>query len=107
MSNFNHNSTCGGLGTVESLKVPDAGMYFVDGKLSLPSIPAGSSSASQVVAVINKNGSPQYTGNAGARGFHAEISCAAGDILSVVLSSSAGVDNEKNAVSTTTSIGIK
>lgn len=100
-SNFNKSLTFGGLGTACSFGVPEADTYAVDAKLTLPSVPAGSSGASAVVLVINKNGSPVYTGSAGARGAHTEVVCAANDVISVVLSSALAIDNEPNAVKCT------
>lgn len=106
-ANFNQNSTFGGLGTAASAKVPDAGIYQVNVSLTLPSIPAGSPLASAVVAVVNKNGSPVYTGSAGSRGFQTQVSCAAADVIAVVLSSSGlAQDNEPNAVKSTISISL-
>lgn len=103
MSNFNQNLVTSGLGTT-SVTVPDAGPYFVEGKISLPSIPTGST-PSAVLVVVNKNGSPVYTGVAGATGFYCTITCAALDVIAVVLSSSSAVDNVINAIKTTIEIG--
>ncbi len=105
-ANFNQNSTFGGLGTAASVKVPDAGLYQVNGSITLPSIPMGSPLASAVVVVVNKNGSPVYTGSAGSRGFQTQVSCAALDVISVVLSSALAEDNEPNAVKSTISISL-
>lgn len=103
-SNFYLNAPFSGLGTAVSTQATVAGIYEVEGKLDLPSIPAGSLTASAVVVVVNKNGSPVYTGSAGARGFAVRVPCAALDAITVVLSSAALVDLEKNAVKSNTSI---
>lgn len=102
-SNFYQNLVLNGLSSV-STAVPAAGPYKVDGKISLPSLVAGSSANSSVVAVVNKNGSAIYTGVAGAEGFGVEANCAAGDVLQVVLSSSAAVDSGLNVVKSTIAI---
>ena len=106
MIDFNVTADASGLGTVVDLKVPDAGAYFVSGKLTLPSIPAGSATASAVVVVVNKNGSPVYTGNAGSRGFYVIANCSALDEITVVLSSAATVDLQSNAIRSTVTVGI-
>jgi len=106
MNGYNVTAGVVGLGTVLDVKVPDAGQYLVSGTITLPSIPAGSSDASAVVAVINKNGSPVYTGLAAAKGFRAEIACAAADEITVVLSSGAAVDQGRQAIRSTTTIGL-
>lgn len=106
MSDIAKSITAVGLGTVADVVVPDAGLYYVNGSISLPKIPEGSTANSAVVALIKKNGSTQYTGLAGAQGFFAKISCSASDELTVVLSSAAAVDQDLQAVKTTTTIGL-
>lgn len=106
MADFNLNSTYGGLGTALDFKVPAADKYAISGSLTLPSIPAGSPLASAVVVVVNKNGSPIYTGLAGARGFKTDAVCAALDEITVVLSSSLAQDNAPNAVKSTISVSL-
>lgn len=103
---FNQNSTFAGLGTAASVKVPDAGIYAVSATSTIPSIPTGDPAASALVAVVNKNGSPVYTGSAGSRGFQTQVSCAAADVITVVLSSSSSEDSQLNAVKTTISISL-
>ena len=99
---FNQNYTLSGLVTL-SVGVPNAGPYVVKGKISLPTVTDGGG-ASSVVAVVNLNGSPVYTGTAGAEGFRANLLCAAGDTVAVVLSSAAAPDNVLNAVKSTVEI---
>jgi hypothetical protein len=102
-SGFNQNIESTGLNTV-STTVPYAGAYFVKGKFTIPTLVDGAG-ASSLVVTVNQNGSPVYTGNAGAEGFYTNISCAAFDVIAFVLSSSAAVDAVNNAVKATYSIG--
>lgn len=104
MASFNVNSALVGLGT-STFGIPVAAFYNISGKLTLPTITDGDASNSQVVVTINQNGSPIYTGQAGARGFGVEASCQAGDTIAIILSSSATVDNLPNTVHCVLSIG--
>lgn len=104
---FQRNLVFSGLGTACSIRVPEAGRYSVDGKISLSSIAQGSTGNSAVVAVINKNGSPVYTGSAGSRGLYSPVDCAANDVITVVLSSSATVDVQLNAVKSNISVAFQ
>lgn len=108
-SGFNQNIESVGLGTT-SVTVPYAGPYFVKGKITLPTLVGGQgspgqASASSLVVTINQNGSPVYSGPVGAEGFYNDISCAAYDVIAIVLSSSAPVDAVLNAVKAVYSIG--
>lgn len=102
-NDFSKNSVFQGLGT-DTTKVPNTGAYTVSGKISLPSIPAGSPSSSALVTTINVNGSPIYTGSPGARGFRVIANCTAADIITIVFSSSAPVDLESNVIKSNISI---
>jgi hypothetical protein len=102
-SGFNQNIESVGLSTT-SVTVPFAGPYFVKGKFLIPTSVGGAGQSSLVVTV-NQNGSPVYTGSAGAEGFYTDISCAANDVIAMVLSSSAAVDAVNNAVKAVYSIG--
>jgi hypothetical protein len=104
MANFNMNSTTAGLGTIVTTQVPTTDIYEVSGKLTIPTITQGSASQSHVVVVVNVNGSPIYTGLAGAEGFKTTAQCTAADIITVVLSSDSNVDKDLNVVKTTVSI---
>ncbi len=106
MADFNLNSTFGGLGTALDFKAPTADTYAISGSLTLPGIPQGSPLASAVVVVVNKNGSPVYTGLAGAKGFKTDVVCAALDEITVVLSSALAEDNAPNAVKSTISVSL-
>jgi len=98
MANFQALQSINGLGTFALFTAPSAGIYFVNGQLMLPSLTAGSG-ASQVVTLVKQNGSTIYTGIAGATGFQInQITCAAGDAITAVLSSSAAPDQVENAV---------
>lgn len=105
MAAFNQNLVFNGLGTL-SLTVPVAGAYFIDGKISLPTMPKGDSAPSSCLVTINQNGSPIYTGIAGAEGFYKTVTCAASDVLAMVFSSSAAVDQPLNVIKSVVSIGL-
>ena len=67
-----------------------AGAKNIKGKLTLPNIIEGAIANSQVVVTVNLNGgSAFYTGIAGAEGFETGITAAVGDVINVILSSSA------------------
>jgi hypothetical protein len=62
----------------------------------------GSQVNSQVVTLIKKNGTTIYTSAAGDRGATLNaISCTAGDVITVVTSSSLAQDQQLNAIQTT------
>lgn len=100
---FNQNVTIAGLQSY-SVGVPTAGPYFVEGKISIPTITNGGGQSS-VVATVNQNGSPIYTGVAGAEGFRTDLLCAAADVIQIVLSSAAAPDLGLNNVKATVAIG--
>lgn len=104
MANYNQNLVFNGLGTL-SITVPVAGSYFCEGKISLPTLTNGGG-VSACLVTINQNGSPIYTGQAGAEGFKTDIVCAALDVIAIVLSSSAAADQPLNVIKSTISIGI-
>ncbi len=98
MANFIAATSINGLGVFPIFTAPSAGIYFVNGQLTLPSIPQGSG-ASQVVCVVKNGVTTLYTGVAGATGFQVnQIVCAAGDAITVTLTSSADPDQVLNAV---------
>lgn len=96
MASFNQNIAFSGLSTV-SMIAPSAGPYCLDGKISLPTITNGGG-ASACVATVNQNGSPIYTGIAGAEGFKVDMLCAANDTIALVLSSAAAADAPANVI---------
>jgi len=93
-----------GLGSFSD-SVQTAGTYQVQGSLTLPGISKGDVANSQVVTVVQQNGSTRYTGLAGAEGFNITLVCAAGDVIGIILSSSAAVDQGINVVKATIAIG--
>lgn len=104
MANFNQNSVFSGLGSY-STTVPFAGTYFVEGKSTIPTLVNGGG-VSALLAVINLNGSPVYTGIAGNEGFRCDVACAALDVIQIVLSSSAAADQPANSIKTVIALGI-
>lgn len=106
MANFNKSLSAVGLGTIATFTVPDTAIYAVDGKMTIPSINQGSSAQSALVVVVNVNGSPVYTGSAGSKGFHTQVAANASQVVTVVLSSAAVVDNALNAVKSTVTISV-
>lgn len=103
MATFNQNAVFSGLGTF-SVIVPIAGPYFIEGKSTIPTLVNGGGQ-SQLVATINQNGSPIYTGVAGAQGFRTDVTCAANDTIAIVLTSAAAPDLGLNVIKTTIDIG--
>lgn len=102
---FNQNAGIGGLNSY-SVAVPTAGPYFVAGKISLPTIVGGGGASSVVVTVTNGTGPVTiYTGVAGAEGFYVDTLCAAGDVLTIALSSANANDQGLNTVKAVLSIG--
>ncbi len=97
------NFVFNGLGTL-SFTVATAGAYFLEGKTSLPTLVQGNG-ASSLLTVVNQNGSPIYTGIAGAEGFYLDVTCAANDVLSVVFSSSAAADQPLNVIKSVVTFG--
>ncbi len=104
MANFSQSQTVSGLGTI-TINIPSAGRYGIDGKITLPRIASGDSSNSSVVVTISQTGAGViYTGQADAQGFHINPFCAASDVISIVLSSAATIDNQLNVIKTTVSV---
>lgn len=100
--NFNQSLSWVGLGTY-TFVAPYAAPFVFDGKVQCPSIVTdGVNSA--VVVTISQNGTPVYTGNAGAQGFYEVISCASGDSITIVFSSAAAVDQGLNIIKATIAI---
>lgn len=111
-----NTQTVNGLSTT-TINIPTTDFYTVAGTLQLPTAgPTASTGAgggagtgavatnqtqSQVVVTVNHNGSPIYTGAAGAKGFSTGAQCTAGDTMTVVLTSSLSQDQQPNAVSAT------
>lgn len=104
MSQFTAQQSINGLQTFSLFTAPADGDYFVNGQLQLPR--AEGSGNSQVVAEIDVNSSPVYTGDPGATGFQAVLTLAADDVVEVTLSSSEDVDNVLNAVTGVVGCGV-
>ena len=98
MANFTANQSLNGLQTFSLATIPYAGAFFVNGQMQISGAVASGGTASQVVAVVKQNGSTVYTGAAGQTGFQTTVTCAAADVLTVQLSSSAAVDSGSNTV---------
>ncbi len=112
---LNNSTACAGLGTW-TYTVTAAGMYSCSFKAFIPYIPAGSSNLSSVTTgssalsiVVNQDtgggpvakltiSSPSI--NQPIMGGKVTLSCAAGDVITVVLTSSAAADNTPNAIKT-------
>lgn len=101
---FAQNSTSCGL-TTNTFTAPVAGPYFIKGKVTLPTITTAGYLSSCVVT-INVNGSPIYTGAAGAEGFYTTTTCAANDVIAVVFSSGLATDAALNAIKATIALGL-
>lgn len=86
--------------TASTFVAPVAGQYYLRGSLSIPQLATGASAPSAVVVtIVNATGPVTlYTGTAGAMGFQINAICAAGDSISVTLSSAAAVDQPLNAI---------
>lgn len=109
---INASSVFAGLGTAECIIVT-AGMYSVEVQASIPYVASGSPYNSDDAAaygsalslVVNLNGAPALTLTAPAPNQpmvagKVQFSCAAGDSITVVLTSSAAVDAAPNAIKT-------
>lgn len=114
--------------TTTTIPIPTTDFYTVAGTLQLPKTgpiatqgPGGGTGTgsggniggtgqmmpSQVVVTVNHNGSPIYTGMAGAKGFSTGAQCTAGDTMTVVLTSSENstqADPQPNAVQCTITV---
>lgn len=103
MGDFNQNLTFAGLGTV-TVTAADAGPYFVEGKISLPTLTNGGGESECLVTMV-QNSSTVYTGIVGADGFRADLLCTDNEDIAITLSSSADADQGLNAIKTNISFG--
>ncbi len=104
MPNFAQNLVFNGLGTLQTVLVPDS--YFIKGKISLPTITtSGAVSGSQVATTIVQNSTVVYTGVSGAEGFYKTILCTGTDTISIIFSSPLASDAALNVIKSTISIG--
>lgn len=108
MANSSSSFSIGGLNSAANT-VGNAGEYTIAGRLQLPNqtndmgwsvsqptAPVGV--PSQVVATVSQNGSPVLTTTAGQNSFSFLLLCAANDVISVALTSSAAIDAIPNMV---------
>lgn len=115
MANFSQSLSSEGLRTT-TITIPTSDVYNFQGRLTTTSKNDGSATQgagggagtgtgapppipSQVVTVVNQNGSPIFTSQAGARGFSLNaVVCVAGDIITFVTSSSLAQDQQSNSI---------
>lgn len=102
---FNENFCIAGLGE-ETVSIPAAGIYSLDGKIQLPRLAAGASGPSgAVMTIVNSTGPTTiYTGTAGKDGFKLDTVCALGDVLTFTLTSANDVDEEPGVLKTTVAV---
>lgn len=100
MANYRISAIYTGLGTFAVASVPTTDYYIIQGTLALPGISKGDAHNSQAVILVKKNGSTIYTSTAGNASFRIGSSCAAGDAISIVLSSSLAEDIATNSIKT-------
>lgn len=103
MANERATATDCGLGTF-TWTATRVGAHNIKGKLELHTIDQGSSENSQVVVSVNLNGgSAFFTSQAGAKGFETGAYLNVGDVLNVVITSSATIDQSPKNVKHTIS----
>lgn len=72
---------------------PNAGLYSVDWKLQLPNLSQGGGTSGCILQIINATGPVTiFTSTAGQDGGHVDFLCAAGDSVSINLSSVTAAD---------------
>lgn len=104
MANYSSNGTFNGLGTFNE-GAPDTASYKLKASITLPTIPEGELTNSQVVATISINGGAAiFTSNPGDKGFEFKATANAGDVFNITLTSAALVDQGLNKIKTTFSI---
>lgn len=111
---FSQSTTTEGL-SVTTVNIPTADVYNFQGTLTLPpnygSVTYGAGGGagtgtgaapqapSQVVTTIRQNGTIRYTSTAGDKGFQLNgLVCAAADVITVTLTSSAATDQQPESV---------
>jgi hypothetical protein len=99
---MNQNLVWNGLGTL-SVTIPIAGNQSFAGQIQLPTIVQGNG-ASSLVVTVKQNGTAIYTGTAGASGFKVDTYCAVGDVIAIIFSSSAAIDQGLNVIKSEISI---
>lgn len=89
-----------GLGTFTLMTAPFAGLFEIDGKVTLSTLSSGGGQSS-LVCTVKQGASTVLTSVAGAQGFNINLQCALNDVITVVLSSAAAADSGKNVIKTT------
>jgi hypothetical protein len=120
MANPNSTLSSQGLNTI-TFTAPTTDVYSFQGTIAPPKYSTSATSGpgggagtgtgggadvpSQILITINKNGTPVYTGTAGAQGFQLDgIALAAADVITIVPTSSLSQDNQPNAIRITLAI---
>src|ERR1700727_852007 len=104
MADYSSSIVTSILGTT-TFSIPVTAFLKFKGTLTLPTESEGSSAQSQVVTVLSQNGTPVYTSNPGDMGFELSLNCTSGDVFTLVMSSSAPIDQGKNVIKCTLAIG--
>lgn len=98
MANYLLSEVVQGLQTV-TFTAPAADQYVVDIKTTISTLTTtGGTQQSQLVTTINQNGSPVVAYPAATRGSQTRLSCAQGDVITIVFSSASAVDSALNAI---------
>jgi len=116
LSLFSNTQTATGLQTI-TINLPNTDVYSIVGTIQAPNIVTaatqgagggagtgigGTVSQSQIVVTIKQNGSTIYTSSAGQRGFAIPaLSATAGDVITIIPSSSLAQDEELQAIQIT------
>lgn len=103
MANQVLSTTFAGLGTAASVTASTSDIYNITGTLTIPTL-ITTGIKSQVVVTVNQNGSPVFTSAQGVQGFQTGVQATAGDVITIVISSSLPADAAPQAVKTTLSI---
>lgn len=97
---FSGHQSIVNLGATRLFTAPASGIYFIEGRLSLPQSSMTGGAPSQVIAQVSKNGTTiLYTGVAGANGFGLpSVTLVSNDSISVSVTSNAAVDQGLNVI---------
>ena len=98
MASYHYTNNFEGLTTIKLPAAPTMNQYTIQGQLTLPSLTRGSISNSSVVITVKKNGSVIYTGQAGANGFQLTPTLSPGDVITIIPSSTALVDQGRHFI---------
>ena len=98
---FNGHQSIVNLGATQLFTAPASGIYFINGRLTLPHLSnTNGLGNSQVIAQVSKNGvTAIYTGVAGANGFGLPaVTLVSNDSISVSVTSNAAIDQGLNVI---------